>query len=93
MITKKQLIITQYLKMNYDLKHYIHQNIFPDFYDVVDILFYFILFYFQYNFMMVEHTAEKIEDLLLIHNIVLDDERFGKVCDITIDFLKLINRL
>ena len=88
MITKKRLIITQYLKMNYDLKHYLHQNIFPDFYDVVDILF-----YFQYNFMMVEHTAEKIEDLLLIHNIVLDDERFGKVCDIIIDFLKLISRL
>jgi len=88
MITKKQLIITQYLKMNYDLKHYIHQNIFPDFYDVVDILF-----YFQYNFMMVAHPPEKIEDLLLIHNIVLDDERFGKVCEIIFDFIKLINRI
>ena len=88
MITKKQLIITQYLKMNYDLKHYIHQNIFPDFYDVVDILF-----YFQYNFMMVSHPPEKIEDLLLIHNIMLDDETFGKVCEIIFDFIKLINRI
>ena len=88
MITKKDLIITQYLKMNYDLKHYTQQNIFPDFYDVVDILF-----YFQYNFMMVEHPPEKIEDLLLIHNIVLDDERFGKVCDLIIDFINLLSRL
>ena len=88
MITKKQLIITQYLKMNYDLKHYIHQNIFPDFYDVVDILF-----YFQYNFMMCSHPPEKIEDLLLIHNIMLDDETFGKVCEIIFDFIKLINRI
>ena len=81
MITKKRLIITQFLNMNFDLKNYIHQNIFPDFYDVVDILF-----YFQYNFMMVEHTAEKIEDLLLIHNIVLDDDRCSKVWDLIIDF-------
>ena len=88
MVTKKKLIIEKYLLMVEQLRKILNVDIFPEFNDVVDILF-----YFQYNCMMVQHPSEKIEDLLLIHNIVLDDERFGKVCDIIIDFLKLISRL
>ena len=88
MITKKQLIIRKYLLMVEQLRKILNVDIFPEFTDVVDILF-----YFQYSFMMCSHPPEKIEDLLLIHNIVLDDETFGKVCEIIFDFIKLINRI
>ena len=39
MITKRNLIISQYLQMNTQLNNYIQQNIFPDFIDVVDLIF------------------------------------------------------
>ena len=42
MITKKHLIIEKYLLMVKELKKILLIDIFPEFYDVVDILFYFI---------------------------------------------------
>ena len=86
MITKKHLIIEKYLLMVKELKKILLIDIFPEFYDVVDILF-----YFQYNFMMAEHPPEKIEDLLLINNINLDDDTFGNVSEIVMDFIFLFN--
>ena len=59
MVTKKKLIIEKYLLMVEQLRKILNVDIFPEFNDVVDILF-----YFQYNFMMVQHPPEKIEDLL-----------------------------
>ena len=88
MITKKHLIIEKYLLMVKELKKILLIDIFPEFYDVVDILF-----YFQYNFMMVEHPPEKIEDLLLINNINLDDDTFGNVSEIIIGFLFLLQTI
>ena len=88
MITKKHLIIEKYLLMVKELKKILLIDIFPEFNDVVDILF-----YFQYNFMMVEHPPEKIEDLLLINNINLDDDTFGNVSEIIIEFLFLLQTI
>ena len=89
MITKKQIIITQYLKMNYDLHMYVIINLFPDFVDVIDLIF-----YFNYYFIDPSQHVQLIEDILEINNVVIeDDEVFGKVCDIIIDFLNLIKRL
>ena len=88
MITKKHLIIEKYLLMVKELKKILLIDIFPEFYDAVDILF-----YFQYNFMMVEHSPEKIEDLLLINNINLDDNTFGNVSEIIIEFLFLLQTI
>ena len=41
MISKKQLIIKKYLLMVEQLKKILNVDIFPEFYDLVDILFYF----------------------------------------------------
>ena len=89
MITKKQIIISQYLKMNYDLHMYIKINLFPDFVDVIDLIF-----YFNYYFIDPSQHVQLIEDILEINNVVIEDDKvFGKVCDIVTDFLNLIIRL
>ena len=88
MVTKKKLIIEKYLLMVEQLRKILSIDIFPQFNDVIDILF-----YLQYNFMMVQHPPEKIEDLLEINNIVLDDERFGNVCDIVMEYIFLLQNI
>ena len=88
MISKKQLIIRKYLLMVEQLRKILNVDIFPEFYDVVDILF-----YFQYSFMMVQHPPEKIEDLLEINNIKLDDNTFGDVSEIILDFIFLLQTI
>ena len=88
MSSKKSLIITKYLFMIQELKKILLIDIFPDLYDVVDILF-----YFNYNFLMIPHPAEKIEDILEINNIHLDDNVFDQVCGLIIDFLILLKEL
>jgi hypothetical protein len=88
MISKKQLIIKKYLLMVEQLRKILNVDIFPEFYDVVDILF-----YFQYSFMMVQHPPEKIEDLLEINNIKLDDNTFGDVSEIILDFIFLLQTI
>ena len=85
MVTKKKLIIEKYLLMVEQLRKILNVDIFPEFNDVVDILF-----YFQYNFMMVQHPPEKIEDLLEINNIKLDDNTFGDVSEIILEFIFLL---
>ena len=62
--------------------------IFPEFYDLIDMSF-----YYNYNFILVEHTAERIEDILQINNIQLEDNDFGNVCDIILDFIILLRTL
>ena len=88
MITKKDLIIEKYKIMIQQLNILLSIDIFPEFINCTDIVF-----YFNYNFLMIPHPPEKIEDILEINNIYLDDEEFGKVCDIIIDFLILLNNL
>jgi len=88
MISKKNLIIRQYLKMNNPLNNYIQQNIFPDFIDVVDLIF-----YFNYNFLDPSQYVQTIDNILEINKIEIDDEPFGKVCDLIIGFVNLLNRL
>ena len=88
MTTKKKLIIRKYLLMVEQLRKILNLDIFPEFYDVVDILF-----YFQYNFMMVPHPPEKIEDLLEINNIKLDDNTFGDVSEIIMEFIFLLQTI
>jgi hypothetical protein len=88
MISKKQLIIRKYLLMVEQLRKILNADIFPEMYDVVDILF-----YFQYSFLMVQHPPEKIEDLLEINNIKLDDNTFGDVSEIILDFIFLLQSI
>ena len=88
MISKKNLIIRQYLEMISQLNNYIQQNIFPDFNDVVDIIF-----YFNYNFLDQSQYVQTIDNILEINKIEIDDEPFGKVCDLIIGFVDLLKRL
>jgi len=88
MISKKNLIINQYLQMNNQLNNYIQQNIFPDFIDVVDLIF-----YFNYNFLDPSQYVQTVDNILEINKIEIDDELFGKVCDLIIGFVNLLNRL
>ena len=88
MTTKKSLIIIKYLKVVEDIKLITGKNIFPDFHDAVDIIF-----YFGYNFMNDSEYCQAIDDILEINNIELDDEVFEKVCDIIIDFIILLKQL
>ena len=88
MISKKQLIIRKYLLMVEQLRKILNVDIFPEFTDVIDILF-----YFQYSFLMVQHPPEKIEDLLEINNIKLDDNTFGDVSEIILDFIYLLQTI
>ena len=64
-------------------------KLFPDFFDVIDLIF-----HFNYYFIDPSQPVQLIEEILEIVNIVIKDNKiFGKVCDIIIDFLNLINRL
>ena len=88
MISKKNLIISQYLQMKTQLHNYIQQNIFPDFIDVVDLIF-----YFNYNFLDPSQYVQTVDNILEINKIEIDDELFGKVCDLIIGFVNLLKRL
>ena len=46
MITKKKIVIIQYLKMNNDLQHRIKINLFPHFVDVINLIFYYYYYYY-----------------------------------------------
>ena len=43
--------------------------------------------------MMVPHPPEKIEDLLEINNIKLDDNTFGDVSEIVMEFIFLLQTI
>jgi hypothetical protein len=88
MTTKKSLIIIKYFKLVEEIKIITGKNIFPEFIDAIDIIF-----YFGYNFMKESEYCQVIDDILEINNIFLDDEVFEKVCDIIIDFLILLKQL
>ena len=88
MTTKKSLIIIKYLKLVEELKLITGKNIFPEFIDAIDIIF-----YFGYNFMKESEYCQVIDDILEINNIYLDDEVFEKVCDVVIEFIILLNQL
>ena len=77
MVSKKRLIIESYLKMNEEIKTLIKKNIFPEFWDVIDILF-----YFSYNFLNPDDDVQTIDNMLEINNIDIDDDVFGRVCGI-----------
>ena len=74
--------------MNEDIKDLIKKNIFPEFWDVIDILF-----YFSYNFLKPDDDVQTIDNMLEINNIDIDDDVFGSVCDKIIDFLNLLRSL
>ena len=88
MTTKKSLIIIKYLKLVEEIKLITGKNIFPEFIDAIDIIF-----YFGYNFMKESEYCQVIDDILEINNIYLDDEVFEKVCDVVIEFIILLNQL
>ena len=88
MSSKKSLIIEKYILMVDKLRTILLIDIFPEFNNVIDILF-----YFNYNFLMIYHPAEKIEEILELNNIMLDDEAFGIVCDLINEFLFLLKFL
>ena len=88
MTTKKKFIYMQFLKLNNDLFVLTNKYIFPDFIDVIDILF-----YFSYNLLDPNKQIQVIDDILEINNVEIDDEHFGKVCDLIIDFVNLLNGL
>jgi len=88
MTTKKSLIIIKYLKLVEEIKLITGKNIFPEFIDAIDIIF-----YFGYNFMKESEYCQVIDDILEINNIFLDDEVFEKVCDVVIEFIILLNQL
>jgi hypothetical protein len=88
MVNKKSLIIEQYLKMIKDIETLIEKNIFPEFWDVIDIIF-----YFNYNFLKPDEDVQTIDNMLEINKIDIDDDVFGRVCDIIIDFLNLLRSL
>ena len=88
MISKRNFIISQYLQMKSQLNNYIQQNVFPDFTDVIDLIF-----YFNYNFIDQSHYVQTIDNILEINKIEIDDELFGKVCDSIIGFVNLLKRL
>lgn len=90
MNNRKSIIIKEYFIMINKLKEVGIIHIFPDFDNVTDIIF-----YFSYNFIMENrHIPEKIEEILELNNYKIeDDEDFGKVCDIIINFINLLNSL
>ena len=90
MSNRRSLIIRGYLSMIKKLKELFIFNIFPYFDNVTDIIF-----YFSYNFVLnCNHIPEKIEEILeLNYYKIEDDDEFGKVCDIIIEFINLLDSL
>ena len=77
MISKKNLIINQYLHMNTQLNNYIQQNIFPDFIDVVDFIF-----YFNYNFLDPSQYAQTVDNILDINKIQYRLDQYFQLMEI-----------
>ena len=73
MITKKQFIFMQFLKLNNDLFVYTNKCIFPYFDDAIDVLF-----YFSYNFLDPTKQIQAIDDILEINNVEVNDEHLEK---------------
>ena len=90
MNNRKSIIIKEYFIMINKLKELGIINIYPDFDNVTDIIF-----YFSYNFIMdCQHIPEKVEEILEINNYKIEsDNEFGIVCDIIINFINLLNSL
>ena len=90
MTSRKSLIIKNYLIMIKKLKELFIFNLFPDFENVTDIIF-----YFSYNFVLnCNHIPEKIEEILELNNYKIEDDKyFGEVCDIIIEFINLLDSL
>jgi hypothetical protein len=65
MVNKKSLIIEQYLKMIKDIETLIEKNIFPEFWDVIDIIF-----YFNYNFLKPDEDVQTIDNMLEINKLI-----------------------
>ena len=80
----------KYLELNQDLKQYCVYDLFPQFTNAIDIIF-----YFSYNFNMnCPHYAEKIEELLELNNYNIEDlDQFMSICGLIIDFINLLNSL
>ena len=87
MITREQIITTQYFSMLYDLKLYVKENIFPEFNNVYDIVFYF------YNFLGVSQRRQAINNIFGVYDIKINEERFEKVCLIIIDFIETLQKI
>ena len=90
MTSRRNLIIRGYITMIHKLKELFIFNIFPDFQNVTDIIF-----YFSYNFVLnCNHIPEKIEEILELNNYIIEDDKyFGEVCDIIINFINLLDSL
>ena len=90
MNNRKSIIIKEYFIMTNKLKELSIINIFPDFENVTDIIF-----YFSYNFVLnCNHIPEKIEEILELNNYKIEDDKyFGEVCDVIIEFINLLDSL
>ena len=88
MITREQIITTQYFSMLYDLKLYVKEDIFPEFNNVYDIIF-----YFNYNFLDVSQRRQAINNIFEVYDIKINEERFEKVCLIIIDFIETLQKI
>ena len=75
MVSKKQIIIEHYLKMNKDIETCIGKHIFVEFWDIKDLLF-----YFQYNFLNPSDDVQAIDNILEICQIDIDDDSIRGVC-------------
>ena len=61
MVSKKHLIIESYLIMNKDINSCIGKNIFPEFWDIKDVLF-----YFHYNILKPSDDVQAIDNIIEI---------------------------
>ena len=89
MTSKKKVIVEHYLKMNKDIECYIGKNIFPEFWDIKDVLF-----YFHDNFLKPSDDVQAIDNILEICRVDIDDDKFCDVSEIIMEFIfyyKLFN--
>ena len=87
--TRKQLILTNYIKITNELKTVVKDAIFPSMeeFDIVDFVFLINLHFSNDDY------NTKIKELIELKNISMTDETFESVCKIIIPFIKLIKSL
>ena len=88
-ITRKEIILTNYIKITNELKTVVKDAIFPSMeeFDIVDFVFLINLHFSNDDY------NTKIKELIELKNISMTDETFESVCKIIIPFIKLIKSL
>ena len=93
MTTRKELIVEKYCRLQQVLLNYFDVSIFPDLseIDVSDMVF--LTTYQFLNINTNEEYTKKIREMLLCHDLEMNEKDLGEILPIIVDFVKWLKAL